>query len=203
MRTIGLTGGIATGKSTVARLLRARGVPVVDADQAARAVLQPGAPALAQVVAAFGPEVLTADGHLDRAAMRARIAADPDARRTLEGITHPAIAAHVLGSLAALAADGAPLAFVEAALMVETGSYRRYDALWVVTCAPETQLARLRARDGGDEATLRGLVAAQLPLAAKEAVADVLIRNDGDEAALAIAVDAALAAERLRPARGS
>jgi dephospho-CoA kinase len=201
VRVIGLTGGVATGKSTVARLLRERGVPVVDADAAARAVLEPGQPALADVVRAFGPSVLGADGRLDRPAMRARIIADPATRRTLEAITHPAIAARVRAELASLAADGHALAFVEAALMVETGSYRLYDAVWVVTCAPATQLARLMTRDGADEAGARGLIAAQLPLAAKEAVAEVLLRNDGSEADLTVAVERALAG--VTPARGS
>jgi dephospho-CoA kinase len=138
----------------------------------------------AALVEALGPEILTADGGLDRPALRARIAADPQVRRTVEGITHPAIRAHLARELAALAAEGQPVAVVEAALLVETGSYRQYDLLLVVTCDPATQLARLLERDGADPEQARALVAAQLPLADKEAVADVLIRNDGDRAAL-------------------
>lgn len=180
MTVVGLTGGIGTGKSTVAALLRDRGAAVIDADQVARDVVAAGQPALAQIVAAFGAEVLAPDGTLDRAAMRARIGRDPDARRTLEAITHPAIRAAIDARLAALAAAGAPLAIVEAALMVETGSYRLYDQVVVVTCAPERQLARVMARDGGDEAQARAIIGAQLPLAEKERVATHLIRNNGE-----------------------
>lgn len=185
---VGLTGGIGTGKSTVARLLAARGAAVIDADQAARAVVEPGTPGLAAIERAFGPEVLR-DGALDRAAMRRRILDDPEARRTLESITHPAIRAWVAEQVAARAAEGARVIVVEAALLVETGGHRLYPVLVVVSCAPETQIRRVMARDGVDEAAARAIVAAQLPLAAKEAVAHHVVRNDGDEAALAAAVD--------------
>lgn len=186
---IGLTGGIGTGKSTVARLLAAHGAAVVDADQAARAVVEPGTPGLAAIVAAFGAEVLVG-GALDRAAMRRRIAADPEARRTLEGITHPAIRAWVAEQVIRHVARGARVVVVEAALLVETGGYKAYPVLVVVSCAPETQVRRVMARDGVDEAAARALVATQLPMADKEAVATHVIRNDGDEAALAEAVSA-------------
>lgn len=191
MRVVGLTGGIATGKSTVAQLIRDRGVPVLDADQAARTIVQPGQPALKALADAFGEHILQADGQLDRKALRQRIAVDPDARKVVNGITHPAIHALLAEQLASLAAQGEPVALVEAALMVETGSYRTYAALVVVSCAPETQLRRVLARDDTDEATARGLLAAQLPLADKEAVADVVIRNDGSLQELEAAVDAA------------
>jgi dephospho-CoA kinase len=192
MRVIGLTGGVATGKSTVARILGERGIPVVDADVAARAVVAPGSDGLAAVVDAFGEAVLLPDGGLDRRAMRDIVFADPAARRTLEAITHPRIAAAMAAELASLAAAGTPLAFVEAALMVETGSYKHYSALWVVSCSASRQLARLMARDRVTEGAARAIVAAQLPLADKEAVADVVIRNDGTYDELAAAVGAAL-----------
>lgn len=188
MKVFGLTGGIATGKSTVAHLLRLRGVPVVDADASARAVVEPGSPVLAAIVDALGPEVLTEDGQLDRPAVRARIASDPDARATLEALTHPAIRAHIQDQLRALESDGHPTAVVEAALMVETGSYHNYDKLIVVSCNEATQLNRALSRDGSDEATIRGLISAQLPLSDKEAVADVVIGNDGSLDDLAAAV---------------
>ena len=191
MKVIGLTGGVATGKSSVGRMLRARGVPIVDADVAARSVVAPGQPALEEIAAAFGPEVLNADGSLDRAAMRALIVQDHAARLRLESITHPAIFAHMQASLAALEAAGHPVAVLEAALMVETGTYRMYDGLIVVSCSPEIQLARLMTRDGQSEEAARGLIGAQLPLAAKEAVADEVIRNDGTLEELEQAVDAA------------
>lgn len=179
MLVIGLTGGIATGKSTVAALLRDRGIPVVDADLAARAVVEPGQPALRAIVEAFGPAALLPDGRLDRAAMRARIIADPSARKTLERITHPAIAAWIADELQQVRERGAPVAFVEAALMVETESYRAYPQVWVVACDPATQLARLTARDGMSVDDAQKLIATQLPIHDKVAVADVVIHNDG------------------------
>lgn len=191
MKVVGLTGGIATGKSTVAARLRDLGVPVIDADSIAREIVEPGRPALARIVDAFGPDVLDADGRLDRKAMRARISRDAEARRTLEAITHPEIRAAIGGQLAALAAAGARVAVVEAALMIETGSHRQYDAVLVVTCTPEAQLRRLVERDGHDEAAARALIATQLPLAEKERAATVVIRNDGDRDALRAATDAA------------
>ena len=184
MLVVGLTGGIASGKSTVGRILAGMGVPVIDADRVARDVVEPGTPALAEVVEAFGPAVLDADGRLDRAAMRRRIASDPDARRTLEAITHPAIREAIGARLLALARQGSAAAVVEAALLVETGSYRMYPALVVVSADPEVQVRRVMARDGVSEADARALVAAQLPMADKERVATHVIRNDGDLAAL-------------------
>jgi dephospho-CoA kinase len=184
VRTFGLTGGIGTGKSTVAQLLCERGVPVIDADAVAREVVAPGSPALAEIARVFGPEVLTPSGELDRPAMRRLITQDPEAKRGLELITHPRIGEGVTGRLESLAADGFNLAGVEAALMVETGSWRRYDRLVVVTCAPEQQLARVMARDGVDEAAARAIIAAQLPLADKVAVAHHVVHNDGAPEAL-------------------
>lgn len=192
MKTIGLTGGIACGKSTVAGMLRAAGVPVLDLDQVAREVVAPGEPALAEIAARW-PQVVV-DGQLDRKALGAVIVADADARRALEGITHPRIWARMEAWLAARAGEGASAAVVEAALMVETGSYRRYDALLVVTCAPEVQRARLAAREGYDAATVERWLAAQMPLADKVALADAVIVNDGSAAALAAATRAAWAA---------
>jgi dephospho-CoA kinase len=173
----------------VAELLRARGVPVIDADRVAREVVAPGTPGLARIVERFGPEVLTADGALDRAAMRSRISTDPEAKRALEGITHPAILRSIAEQVQALAAQGHPAAVVEAALMVETGSYRMYPAVIVVTCAPEVQLARVMARDRATEEQARALIRAQAPLADKEKVATHLIRNDGSLDDLARATD--------------
>lgn len=186
MITVGLTGGIATGKSTVADLLRGWGVPVIDADQVAREVVAPGSPGLAEVVAAFGPEVLV-QGALDRKALGRRVVADPEARRRLDAITHPRIGAAVMEALADLAQAGHAVAVVEAALMVETGSWRHYDHLVVVTCDPGTQRARLMAREGMDEATAGQWLAAQLPQEEKERVASAVIRNDGTREQLAAA----------------
>jgi len=190
MKVVGLTGGIATGKSTVAAMLRMRHrVPVIDLDRVAREVVEPGTPALRAIVAHFGEEVLGADGALDRAALRRRISVDAEARKALEAITHPAIREGAAKALADLAQTGVPAAVVEAALLVETGSWRTYPFLIVVSCDPEVQLRRLMARDGQGEAEARALIATQLPMGEKERVATHVIRNDGDLDALEAEVD--------------
>lgn len=183
--TVGLTGGIACGKSTVAGLLRARGVPVLDLDQVARQVVAPGTPALAEIAARW-PGVVR-EGVLDRKALGAAIVGDPAEKRALEAITHPRIWAHMEEWLAVV---NAPVAVVEAALMVETGSWQRYDRLLVVSATREVQLARLMAREGYDRATAERWLAAQMPVEEKERVATAVLRNDGDAAALARALDA-------------
>lgn len=201
MTVIGLTGGVATGKSTVAEMIREHGVPVVDADVIARELMAPGTPLLEQVLHAFGADALTADGQLDRPAMRQRIIDDPAARQRLDALTHPAIAEAIDTQLRALRDEDHPIAFVEAALMVETGSRHRYDQLWVVTCAPNTQLARLAARDGTSQENALGLIRTQLPLTRKVSVADQVLYNDGEPAELRSQVHAAL--DALRTERGS
>lgn len=182
MISVGLTGGIACGKSTVAAWFREQGVPVLDLDQVAREVVAPGEPALAEIAAAW-PHVVV-DGQLDRRQLGALIVADPEAKRRLEAITHPRIWERAEAWMAHQAAAGAGLVLVEAALMVETGSYRRYDQLLVVTASPEIQQKRLAAREGYDAATVSRWLAAQLPLAEKERLANLVIHNDGDRAAL-------------------
>ena len=184
MKTLGLTGGIACGKSTVAGLFRRWGLPIIDADAVARAVVAPGSPGLAAVVERFGDGVLQPDGSLDRKALGALVMADAGARSDLEAITHPRIFEGIRLGLAALAEDGHPAAGVEAALMVETGSYRLYDAVVVVAASPGVQRRRLMLREGMDAETADRWLAAQLPLDAKTAVADVVIWNDGDRDAL-------------------
>ncbi len=179
MITVGLTGGIASGKSTVAAILRGDGVPVLDLDVVAREVLAPGTLGLAAVRARW-PAVVV-DGALDRKALGAVVMADPAERTALESITHPLIWAQME---AWIVDQHAPAVAIEAALMVETGSYRRYDKLLVVTCSPSTQRARLGAREGYDGATVERWLAAQLPTAEKVRVADALIGNDGDHAEL-------------------
>jgi dephospho-CoA kinase len=198
---VGLTGGIATGKSQVAAILRGWGVPVIDADLVAREVVAPGTAGLAEIAAAFGDDVLAADGSLDRPRMRARIASDVDARKRLESITHPKIREATALWLAERMAEGAEAAVVEAALLVETGQAGMYPVLLVVTCRPETQLARLMARDGMTEEGAKALIGAQMPLAEKERVATQVIRNDGTPAEFEAAVERAWRA--IRPAAGS
>lgn len=179
VKTIGLTGGIGCGKSTVAAILREQGVPVLDLDQVARQIVEPGQPALAEIAGRW-PDVVVA-GQLDRRALGAKIVQDPAAKKELESITHPRIWE---GMERWIAAQTAPAVVIEAALMVETGSYLRYDRLIVVSASPEIQRRRLAAREGYDDATVERWLAAQLPLAEKERVATVVIRNDGDRAQL-------------------
>lgn len=201
-RVIGLTGGIATGKSSVARILRELGLPVIDADTVARDVMAPGEPLLAELAEAFGSEVLTADGALDRAFLRHLISHDASARERLNALTHPVIRRELLGRVIAAAdtqaqAGRSPVVFVEAALLVETGSYRNYSDLWVVTCNRHTQLERVMSRDQTSEADATALIEAQMPQDEKEAVATRVIRNDGDLQMLQRAVQAALSEDDL------
>ncbi len=185
---IGLTGGIACGKTTVAERLRARGAIVIDADQVARDVVAPGTPGLAQVVLAFGPTVLTGEGHLDRARLGATVFGDAAARRRLEGILHPLIAAESVRRIQA-AAD-APLVVYDAALLIESGRAEMFRPLVVVTADPATQRARLMRRDGLDLAAAEARIAAQMPVAEKVARADYVVMNDGDLAATDAQIEA-------------
>ncbi|WP_428267645.1 dephospho-CoA kinase [Haliangium sp.] len=182
MRIIGLTGGIASGKSTVARMLRELGAAIVDADVLAREVVAPGSPALAEIQARFGAAVIQADGSLDRAKLGERVFADAEARRALEQITHPRIAAAGQREIARLAQDGADPILYEAALIVEKKLYTWMQGLIVVSVPRPVQVARLMARDGIDEAAAEARLAAQLPLSEKVAVADHVIDNGGTEA---------------------
>jgi dephospho-CoA kinase len=189
---VGLTGGIASGKSTVARLIAQRGIPVLDADQLARQAVEPGQPALGEI-ARLWPHAISADGRLDRRALGAIVFADAAARGHLEAILHPRIAALAEQQAAALAAQGHRLAFYEASLLVETGRHRDFDGLVVVTVTPETQLTRATTRDGLSRDEARARIAAQLPLADKLAAATFVIDNDGSVAATDAQVDRLLA----------
>jgi dephospho-CoA kinase len=192
MKSVGLTGGIACGKSTVAAILRARGVAVVDADVIAREVVADGTAGLALVTARF--PTVARPGGIDRAALRDLVSRSEEARRDLEAILHPLIGTRIVQALADLARGGAPLAFVEAALMIETGSYRGYDAVVVVAASADVQLRRLMARDGMREEDARRFIATQMPLEEKKKVATYVIDNDGDRAALEREVDRVLRA---------
>jgi dephospho-CoA kinase len=176
---VGLTGGIGSGKSAVARMFAELGVPVVDADRVARDVVQRGSDGLAEVVAAFGSDVVGANGELDRKKLADRVFGDEPARKKLEGILHPRIALRSMELLGALSNAGHPYAIYEAALLVENGSYRTMNALVVVTASPSTQIERVRARDGLGEDAARARIAAQLSLEEKVRVADYVIENDG------------------------
>lgn len=178
-RIIGLTGGIASGKSTVSTMLRALGAHVIDADEVARQVVAPGAPALAEIAAHFGPEVLLPDGTLDRKKLGARVFADADARKALERITHPRIAAATQQEIARLSAAGVDPIVYDAALIVENRLYTWMQGLIVVSVPHEVQVARLMIRDDIDEAAAEARIAAQLPLADKVAVATEVVDNSG------------------------
>ncbi len=179
VRVIGLTGGIGSGKSAVARMFRDLGAEVIDADQVARDVVEPGQPALADLVAAFGPGILGPDGRLDRKRLGERVFADADARKRLNAITHPRIGAETARRIQALGAQGASVVIYEAALLVENGLHAGLGGLVVVSAPEETQIARVVARDGLSEAEARARMAAQLPLAAKIAAATHVIDNSG------------------------
>ncbi|MCB9552226.1 MAG: dephospho-CoA kinase [bacterium] len=187
---IGLTGGIACGKTTVARMLTARGAIVIDADQIARDVAAPGSPGLAAVVEAFGPAVLAADGALDRAALGAAVFGDPAERARLEAILHPRIAEESMRRIAAALAAAPPLVVYDAALLVETGRADQFRPLVVVTATPEVQRARLIERDGLDPAAADARLAAQMPVAEKARRADHVIDNSGPLAETEAQVDA-------------
>lgn len=188
-KVVGLTGGIASGKSAVAELLRARGAVIVDADRLARQVVEPGQPALAELVARFGADVLDDDGRLDRKRLAARMFADPAARADVGRITHPRIAAASEAEIARAATAGAPVVFYEAALLVENQADQGLDGLIVVAAPVAVQRERLRSRDGLDDAAVEGRLAAQLPLEDKLAAATWVVDNSGDRAQLAQQVD--------------
>jgi dephospho-CoA kinase len=196
MRLVGLTGGIASGKTSFADALRERGVPVIDADRMAREAVRAGSPALAAVAAAFGPGTIGPDGELDRKAMADRVFADPGARQRLEAIVHPAVRAAVATETARLAAEGHDLAFYDVPLLYERGLDREVDCVVVVHVPPALQKARLRARDGLSEAEAEARLAAQWPIDEKARRADILVDNQGDPAALRARATAVLEALR-------
>ena len=179
MRIIGLTGGIASGKTSVALMLEQLGAAVVDADLLAREVVQPGEQALDQIVAAFGTGVLNGDGSLNRAALAEIVFSDPAARRVLESITHPAIRARADQKLAALREQGVPAVFYVAPLLIEAGNSARVDEIWVVYLDRESQLARLMARDSLDRDAALRRIASQMPMEEKRKLGRVVIDNSG------------------------
>ena len=187
---IGLTGGIASGKSTVDRLFRDRGIVVADADAAARDAVTPGSEGLAEVVAAFGAGMLAPDRSLDRAAMRRRVFDDPEARRMLEAIVHPRVRA----ALEAACAEAAgPYAIASIPLLAEAGGRAAYPWLHrilVVDVPATVQRQRLLLRDGIDAALAEAMIAAQATRAQRLAIADDLLPNDGPLEALPAAVEA-------------
>ena len=186
MFRVGLTGGIASGKTTVARLFAALGVPVIDADELARDVVAPGTPLLARIATHFGAQVISADGSLDRRALRGLVFADPRARADLEGLTHPAIFAALEERSAQ--AHG-PYQLLVLPLLVEKHDERRVDRVLVVDCAQALQIRRLQARDGSTLEEAHAILAAQASRAARLEAADDVVANDGDLQSLRVEVE--------------
>jgi dephospho-CoA kinase len=175
----GLTGGIATGKSTVAARWRAHGVPVLDADELAREVVAPGSEGLRAIVESFGQEVLGTDGALDRKKLGRLVFSDEDARRRINAITHPRIHRRALELADDLRRAGERLACYEAALIVENGAAERFRPLVVVACPEEVQLERILARDGATRDDALARIRAQMPLSEKVSGADFVIDSNG------------------------
>jgi len=179
MRIIGLTGGIASGKSTVARLLEKLGAVVIDADQLAREAVLPGSAACTKIAEAFGSGILNPDGTIDRKALGSIVFSDPAARNRLEAITHPAIRRLAEERIEQLRTAGAAVVFYMAPLLIEAGLTSRVDEIWVVYADRDTQLQRLMLRDamGRDEARQR--LAAQMGMEEKKTFARIVIDNRG------------------------
>ncbi len=185
----GLTGGIASGKSTVAARLASRGVPVLDADAFAREVVLKGSEGLAEIRTAFGDGVLLPDGTLDRKALARIVFADETSRKRLNAITHPRIGALTATRAGELAARGEPLACYEAALIVENGMADAFRPLVAVTAPLELRILRAVQRDGSTEEAARARMAAQVSLAETSQAADFVLSNDGDLETLLRATD--------------
>lgn len=178
---VGLTGGIASGKSTAAKFFGALGVPILDSDQIARDVVEPGQPPLERLVARFGATILTPDGHLDRPALRDIVFADPKARADLEALTHPAIGA----AMEARSAEaGGPYQVLVIPLLVEKSLKSHVDRVLVVDCDEQLQIRRLRSRDGSTAEQAQAILNAQASRAARLKVADDVITNDADMSAV-------------------
>ena len=184
---IGLTGGIGTGKTAVADLFAALGVPIIDADELARQVVEPGQPAIDEIVKQFGTEVLTKTGELDRRLMRERIFSNPENRSRLEAIVHPRVYAEMKRRLEAL---DAAYAIVVVPLLIETGGTSLVDRVLVVDAPEELQIERVSRRDGMTAAAVEQILAAQLDRNTRLAAADDIIENDASEASLSEKVSA-------------
>lgn len=200
MRVIGLTGGIASGKSTVSRRLRELGAPVVDADAIVHEIQAKGTPVLAAIAAEFGPGVLRPDGSLDRAALGSLVFKDPERRKQLEAIVHPAVRERMRAEKERYRQEGRLVLVLDVPLLIEGGQDRSVNEVWVVYVDRAIQLERLIARDGLSLQEALRRLAAQMDLEAKRARADVLLDNRGTLAATVAQVDAAwaLALDRAR-----
>jgi dephospho-CoA kinase len=190
---IGLTGNIACGKSTVGRLLVARGAEYVDADRLVHALMEPGTPESERIVERFGAEVRAADGRIDRARLGGIVFADPAALRDLEAILHPGVRLEIRRRMAA---STAPILVVDAIKLLESGLAREMDAVWVVVCPRAEQVRRLVTERGLTEAQAETRIAAQTSQEEKARQATVVIENGGSLAETERQVEAALAAVR-------
>jgi len=184
MLRVGLTGNIAAGKSTVARVWRTRGATVIDADELSRRVVDPGTPAFAAIAAEWGDRVLEPDGALDRAALRSIVFADPEARERLESIVHPAVAALREEEYREAVARGERVVVADIPLLFEVGMADEFDVIVLVDAPEETRLMRLVGDRGLDADEARRMIAAQMPSELKRARADVVIENAGSLADL-------------------
>ena len=188
MQWIGLTGGIATGKSTVSRILVQRGHAVVDADQLARDAVKAGTDGYREVVQAFGPDAVAPNGELDRKQIGAIVFRDKAKLALLESIIHPRVKKLAQTKREELALEGRKLAFYDVPLLFEKQMKPLFDHVVVVACPPEAQLERLKKRDGLSEDEAKRRIASQIPIGEKVASADAVIRNDGSLADLEKAV---------------
>jgi dephospho-CoA kinase len=182
MLKVGLTGGIASGKSFVGEALAGYGCLLIHADELGHAALAPGGEAYQPVVREFGREILTSDGAIDRRALAARVFADPERLARLNALVHPAVIRREDESITAFGArhpDG--IAVVEAAILIDTGSYSRFDKLILVTCAEEQQVERALRREGALESDIRARISRQMPLDEKRKYADFVIDTSGEK----------------------
>eukprot|EP00850_Spirogloea_muscicola_P023378 SM000352S13426 [mRNA] locus=s352:37128:38796:- [translate_table: standard] len=198
MHVVGLTGGIATGKSAVAGQLARAGLSVVDCDALAHEATEPGTWGYARVLRSCRP-LLLPDGHIDRAALRMRVAADPALRRKLNRATHLPIAAAIIAALLRCWLKGTPVVVLDAPLLFETSLYRVASIIVVVSCGAETQLRRLMARDSCSREDAEAMIAAQLPVEQKCARADIVLHNNGSLQNLAAGVEASIPALMALP----
>ncbi|MDB4950142.1 MAG: Dephospho-CoA kinase [Gemmatimonadetes bacterium] len=201
MLKVGLTGNIAAGKSSVVRAWQGLGAHVVDADELSRSVVEPGTEAHARIMEAWGPRVEDASGGLDRAALRAIVFADPEARVRLEAIVHPAVAALRDQAYAEAETRGEALVVADVPLLFEVGMADDFDFLVLVDAPEDVRLARLVRDRGLDEAEARRMIGAQMPAALKRARADLVIENAGAYSDLEVAARVAWAELTARAAR--
>jgi len=181
MLRVGLTGGIASGKSTVSSMFEKLGAHVLDSDRITRELFRQGTAVNAAVTAAFGPTVVASDGSIDRKTLGEIVFGNPELRQKLNSLVHPAIKERQLQFLEQLGArDPHAVGIIEAALMVEAGTYSDYDKLIVVTCSPAVQRERLRARSKLTTEQIEARIASQMPMEDKVRVADFVVDNSGD-----------------------